>query len=189
MPQSVLVNTEPLPLSPPVLNIPFLTYLHLRGQNDYTRAKECLKFTLGEMNWQSRQQQSWVKGLSLCETEQTKETLKWTAVHKSPLWTISSNKEWFSNQGGFHLRKVFSYVFSQGGQPRYRPWCSIWHCPRRKRSPSNSALTEGLGFSCRRWVPGEETEGRTPGYKNNGFFSPEFCGHFITLYIFPCESH
>lgn len=23
-----------------------------------------------------------------------------------------------------------------------------------------------------------------PGYKNNRFFSAEFCGHFITLYIF-----
>lgn len=46
----------------------------------------------------------------VCENEQ-KKNFKQPAVHKAEVWTISSNKEWFLNQGGFYIRKAFSNFF------------------------------------------------------------------------------
>lgn len=78
---------------------------------------------------------------------------------------------------------IFFFFFPHEGQVHYRHERYKWHCPWRKRTPSTSVLTTRLGFSCSHSVPAEETKRQTPGYTNNGFFSTELCGRFITLHF------
>lgn len=101
------------------------------------------------------------------------------------MWTIS-NKQWVVFElRWFPFKKSIRLIFffSNEGQAHYRYEYYKRHCPWRKRTPSTSALRTGLGFSCSHSVPGEETKRQTPGYTNNGFFSTELCGHFITLHF------